>query len=326
MPTHPPHGCGPWLFVLIWTAGVALFDGLAGVVLWQQARTYDFAETEGVVTRSQLKSHREPKGGTTESLDVAYDYEVDGRRYTGTRYCYGAMGTGDATWSKVQRQLPVGKTVPVYHDPADPADAVLHRGPTGMTLFLFWFLTPFNVVMVVAWAHLLRNPRPRFDPRHVAATPTGWAVRLPGAGRLAVFAGVLLGVTFVGSLVIVFTGGFNPPVGLMGWAFAGAFAAAALAALLFARHPRLEVDDIARVVRLPPGGRGAEEVPFADVREVAVAEEQKHGPKGATWVEYRCELHRADADTPTRLATYRERADAEALAAWLREKVGLPAR
>src|SRR5688500_16747605 len=106
MPTRSPHGRGPWLFVLIWTAGVALFDGVAGWTLWQQVRSYDFAEAAGVVTRSQLKSRPGSKGGTTYSLDVAYDYEVDGRRYTGTRYSHGEMSTSDGTWSKVQRQLP----------------------------------------------------------------------------------------------------------------------------------------------------------------------------------------------------------------------------
>ena len=73
---------------------------------------------------------------------------VGGRRFTGTRYCYAAMGTNLGAWHRVQRQLPVGSRVPVAYDPADPSESVLRPGLTGMHLFMVWFLTPFNVIAV----------------------------------------------------------------------------------------------------------------------------------------------------------------------------------
>jgi hypothetical protein len=322
----PAPACFMWIFMGIWSAVVVPFNGLAGWTLWQQTRTADFAETEGVITKSTLKCHSGSKGGKTYSLDVEYDYEVDGRKFTGTRYCYGEMSTNDGTWSKVQKELPAGKTVPVYYDPADPSDAVLRRGLTGIPLFLFWFLTPFNVVLVGGWYFTLRKSGPGFDPanpRHVATTSRGWIVHLPGISRLGAFAATLLVVTFLGIFAIGFTTGFDPPVGLMVGAFAGAFGLATLAALTFASHPRLEVDDLYRTLHLPPGGRGADEVPFADVSEITVTEERQTGSKGRTWFVYHCNLHRNGANGPTRLAKYHQRSDAEALAAWLREKIGL---
>jgi hypothetical protein len=209
--------------------------------------------------------------------------------------------------------------VPVYYDPDDPADAVLAPGLSGFHLFICWFLTPFNVILVAAWAWVLKGNRPAFaadDPRRVAATPTGWVVHLPSTPRLVVFLVVLMAITFFGVFAIGFPTGFDPPLGLMAGAWVGAVVLAAVAAIALGWYPTLEVDEVARTLRTP----GGTEVPFAGVERVEVAEQTRIGQKGQVRYDYHVELHRADAD-PLRAATYPDRADADALAAWLRDRL-----
>lgn len=60
---------------------------------------------------------------------VTYQYEVGGVQYTGTRvtqhsFRYGSLGDV----KKFLADHPVGSTVTVYYDPADPASAVLEKG------------------------------------------------------------------------------------------------------------------------------------------------------------------------------------------------------
>jgi hypothetical protein len=322
MPHSAFSSCFLLVFLGIWSLGTLTFDALIGWMVWHQARTAEFAETEGVITRSKLKSQRGSKRGVSYSLDVEYVYTIDGQTYTGTRYMYGEVSTNTRLWHDVQRELKVNKPVRVYYDPADPAEAVLRPGLSGMHLFMAWFLTPFNIIMLGGWVYLLRGRRTRFDPndhRHVETTLTGAAVRLPGLGRLKAFNGTLLVITFIGIFVIAIGYGFNPPAHIMKWAFVGAFTLAGLAAITFGKPSRVEIDDIAQVLRLP----GREAIAFADVRQVAVEERRSAGPKGHPIVEYPCLLRLTDADAaPVEVAAYPDQADADALAAWLRQRLG----
>jgi hypothetical protein len=314
-------------WVLLWSAGTLVADGHLAWKFAQQTRAVRLPTTDGTITRSAVRE--EPgEDGPTYSFDVAYEYEVAGKRYTGTRYSYDAVRTNTRAWHAVRDSFPVGSRVPVTYNPDDPAESVLHPGPTGFHLMMLWLLTPFNVAMVGGWVYLTRGRRPAFDPtdpRTVVPTAFGWRVRLFDFGAAGVFAGCLLGITFFGTFVWACGFGFNPPV----WAATVSYLGAVVVAVLLAAlrtTPWLEVDEGAGVLRLQ-GEPGSSEIPFAAIRSVFVTHEESKDSEGAAVHQYHCDLVRDDvavAEPPIRLTTYRERDGAEAFVAWLRARVGLP--
>ncbi len=312
----PPNsrvpGCFLLVWLLLWTVAVLVGDGYLCRTFSRQLRATTFPRTDGVITRSEIKT-ADDADGPSHRLNIAYNYTVGGQRYTGTRYSYSEMGVNTTAWHKIRDGLPVGSRVPVAYNPNDPAESMLRPGLTGFHLMLVWFLTPFNLIMIGGWAYYVRGRRPAFGPHSVTRTATGWRVRVPGLGRAGTFGAVLLGVTFVGIFVWGIGCGFNPPLEFAG---PGYVAVVAFAALVARRAwPWFEVDETARVLRFPA------ELPFAAVREVIVTHEEKRDPDEVTH-RYHCDLVRADAPV-VRTATYSEPAPAESLAAWLRERIDL---
>lgn len=311
-PTPRVPGCFLLVWLFVWTSVVLVFDGILSWALYQQLRAAAFPTADGVITKSGIKTTN--SDGPSHRLDVGYTYAVAGQRYTGTRYSSTEIGTNTRAWHKVRDEFPVGAQVRVAYNPDDPAESMLRPGFTGFHLTMVWFLTPFNVVMIGSWVYFARRHRPAFGPASATRTATGWRVRLPDLGRVGVFGVVLLAVTFVGSFAWAFGCGFNPPVEYAGSSYVTAVAFAALLARWAAR-PWFEVNEVARVLRLPA------ELPFDAIREVVVTHEEKRDSDGDVTHHYHCDLIRADAP-PVRVATYSESEPAHALAAWLRERIG----
>lgn len=303
-----------WL--VVGTLAVAPFDVLIGVTAFRQVWAFTWPAADGVVVRSGVQTD------DVNRLSIAYEYEVDGVAHTGTRYSYGEVGTDTRHWHKVAAELPAGTPVRVYHAPTDPAESLLQPGLNGFVLSMAWALTPFNIIGVGAWAWLLRS-RP-FDPgRRYWVRPVrgGYRVRLPGYSRAGCAAALVLPVTFLGTFVWGFGFGFNPPAALVGWLSVALLAAAALLTLWLPNpQTRMDVDVRRRVVRFPPDPT---ELPFASIRDVVVRHEEKPGNGSGVTHEYHCAFARADAD-PFHFATFGDRRSAEALAAWLRGRLGLP--
>lgn len=81
-----------------------------------------------------------PEGGRSRAYHpvVVYAYTVGGRPYQGQRIFFGdSLGTGwPGPAQRTAARFPVGATVPVYYDPANPAQAVLERrAPANWLLF-----------------------------------------------------------------------------------------------------------------------------------------------------------------------------------------------
>lgn len=191
-PNSRPPGCFLLVWLLVWTTVVLAFDGVLGWAMFQQTRAATFPTTDGVITRSAVKTVRD-SDGNSHRFDVAYTYTVAGQRYAGTRYSSTEMGTNTLAWHKVRDELPVGSRVSIAYNPNAPAESMLKPGFTGFHLMLVWFLTPFNLIMLGGWAYYASSRRPAFGPHSVTKTATGWRVRLPDLGRASVFGAVLLG-------------------------------------------------------------------------------------------------------------------------------------
>ncbi len=316
------------LFFLIWGGVVAVVDAAVAYGVRTAIRSADWTPTDGVVTRSELKFGRK----NAVSLDLAYSYTADGQRLTGREYQPGPHLFPSEKWRAVHAELPVGTRVTVYYNPADPAEAVLVPGLKPDVLLVLLGLAPFNVIAVgLGWAWWAAITRRRaFDPaRDVRPTADGYAARLNGFGPAAVFGAALLALSFAGVFVVLFlvhdAGGV--PVS---WAVDGGIWAVILAVCgLLAwthRRPRAVVEGLDTLtVPTTPTGRTTTTVPRSAVREIDVRSATRLVKRSARQVFVpTLVLDPAQPGlTEIPFAEYPEQADAEAVAGWVRERLGV---
>jgi hypothetical protein len=96
----------------------------------------DWATTTGKMVASKVREERKAvrgTGGNNKYIyhpDVKYEYEVDGKQYTGTRAVQ--TSTGGANFRRSVetfiKQHPKGADVQVYYNPANPAESFLEKG------------------------------------------------------------------------------------------------------------------------------------------------------------------------------------------------------
>ena len=107
------------------------------------------------VISSRVLSHSGSKNSTTYSVDILYSYTVDGRDYRSSRYDFmGGSSSGYESKAEIVAHYPAGATEQCFVNPRDPAEAVLERGFTPMTLVglfpsVFFFIGLAGVVWVL---------------------------------------------------------------------------------------------------------------------------------------------------------------------------------
>ncbi len=90
--------------------------------------------------------------GTSEPIDVTFRYEVAGREYRSNRVSLGKLEKSDAP-SRLRRYT-VGRTVLIYVNPADPAEAVLElaKHPARGPLLLGWNIIYLGIAVgIILW-------------------------------------------------------------------------------------------------------------------------------------------------------------------------------
>ncbi|MFP4056250.1 MAG: DUF3592 domain-containing protein [Candidatus Brocadiia bacterium] len=86
-----------------------------------------------VVVSSRVQRHEpsDSDSSPTYSVDILYEYEVDGRTYRSNRYdLVGGSSSGRAAKARIVAQHPPGTKTVCAVNPDDPTDAVLRRGYT----------------------------------------------------------------------------------------------------------------------------------------------------------------------------------------------------
>lgn len=98
-----------------------------GINPWLAARAAEnWQEVPCKITVSRVDSHRTSKGGTSYSLEILYEYMVNGQPYSCDRFNFSpATSGGRSSSAEASRQYPVGRQTVCYVNPADPTDAVL---------------------------------------------------------------------------------------------------------------------------------------------------------------------------------------------------------
>jgi hypothetical protein len=172
------------IFVLIVVASFPAIILVAIVVkLWEVRKAARWPSTAGKVITNDVQSHKNKPGdigynfGDTEVSNeplVEYEYQVGNRTYRGRRITIGEKTSGYELEAILER-YPVGTSVTVYYDPADPQTAVLERDlPWGVLaagggcLLLFFIGGPLLAAFLyfngVAWlkSHLANPQRAPF--------------------------------------------------------------------------------------------------------------------------------------------------------------------
>ena len=98
--------------------------------LLQARRAAAWPQAAGRITRSEVAArHRQHSDRPTEVINepaIEYEFTANGAKYTGTRISIGEDSGGANTEATLAR-YPVGATVMVHYDPADPGNCVLER-------------------------------------------------------------------------------------------------------------------------------------------------------------------------------------------------------
>ncbi|MCC6142715.1 MAG: DUF3592 domain-containing protein [Candidatus Hydrogenedentes bacterium] len=146
------------LFALPFTAvGVGMAVWLVyGLYDWQQMQGW--VETPAYILQAELEEHSD-EDGSTYSVAATYQYEFDGRRYTGSRVAVDETSDNlGSFWEDLHRELqeylPLeqsgqGKPYRAFVNPANPTEAVLNRDlRPGFILFKLVFVLAFGGVGV----------------------------------------------------------------------------------------------------------------------------------------------------------------------------------
>lgn len=167
----------------------------------QLRRSAAWPQATGRITKSTVATrHERPFGRAMRVInfpEVEYEFSADGRKYTGQRIAIGD-DSGGAHIEATLARYPVGASVTVYYDPADPEDCVLDRkgpslappqgcGTTSASLAaigfsIYWVTANYEGVIAPMWA--------------------------TGHGRVAICAfvvGLLCTMAYFGSLIIAKT-------------------------------------------------------------------------------------------------------------------------
>jgi hypothetical protein len=315
------EGCSKlfsWGFLFVWCAGVFYIDAMFFWNILRQAQTLGYAETTGTITSSQIQ------GKKSRYLSVTYTYTVGGQVLKGSRFRTNVVGTNTGAAERHAAAYPVGREVPVYYDPADPTEAILVKGPTGVDLFIIWFLLPFNVVAFGGLLVLLRGKRPAFDPddpRVVVHTDAGWQFRPRATARIGAFAFGLFLMGLLGVFALGLPTQFDPPLELM-------LAAWILGPMLvwhlasrFARRVALEWNEREQTLALPWKGLI---VPLSEIHGFPVEWDTAFLRQKRNSVPYHVALRYGPNRTTVRFASWSDRDAAHTAANWLSAAIGVP--
>ncbi len=124
--------------VLLSAVGVG-FTVLGAEQVARGKESTSWPSVEGRIVSSRVDISSEPSTGGDSmgyEANVLYRYSVDGAGFESRRISFTGLGRGKKSARAAVARYPKGKKVQVFHDPMDPASAVLETGTsTGAYLF-----------------------------------------------------------------------------------------------------------------------------------------------------------------------------------------------
>jgi hypothetical protein len=314
---------------------VWLFDIRGIQTLIRQHRAESFPDTEGTILGAQIVTHTGSKGRIYYHPAFVYSYEVNGRSYRAGRYRYDGYPSDSASVRQIVNSHPVSSTVPVYYNPADPTDTCLAPKVVAHDVSPLFLMTPLTLIFLPVFYKAGRDINWPWQGRRVAGgvkiirKMMKTHVRLPKylPSLLALIAAAILSV--IAGIVIQVDPKIEPlPASgaALGIILLGAVAVYCWQFLRLGSGVQdLIIDEGSRTIQLPLTfkRRHRPQLPFSDVKSVILKKIPHRGRYGVTYT-YATTLQMQDGSAEKLADLGRNRA--ELFAAWLREKLGVPAQ
>ncbi len=322
------------VFSLLWSAIIMFFDGQLVYAMYRQWRATAYAVTEGTVLSSTVEVS-ESDDSTTHRPIVRYRYHVNDQEFFGDRLTYGVFFSMGALYADaIVSRHPPGSSVPVYFNPADPADALLRPGIGASQLILALALAPFNAVTFYLWAVLAgrirrRRTQPVAGGLRIETGFRGTSVHLGmtpalGAGMATVGALAIVGVIGAG-----FFGGPEPRLAVVTGVWIAILAGGLVATVWQAARNRSDAERLLLSpggdVNLPPtfGRRQRLLLRGPDLAAVRLTRRLETDSDGDSHPKFAIALD-AKQGSSEQLAFWSDEARARSFAAWLAERLHVP--
>ncbi len=329
------------VFIGLWGGLIGTFDYMAVRAIQRQSVSQAYPTAPGRVIGSRVSVFH-GRRSVTYSPVVTYEYHVNGQTYHSTQIRAGMWGGSDkAGAERAVRAHPVGSSVTVHYNPADPSDALLEPGVRGGDWLMPLFLLPFNLIPLGLFLSaisrtLLGGSAAEAGGAKIVYWGVNQAVRLPktSAALMALWVGI---PSWIIAIVVAFvSGGSDPPISSAIAAWIVAVVPPILAFLLARLRAAggrydLVIDPVRRTLTLPMTFGRTTPIEFASgsVQDIHIQEIITRGSKGGTQRRYELSLvHRGPHGNQQRelLAKWGTKKKAEGLAEWIREKAGLKAQ
>jgi hypothetical protein len=303
-------------------------------VLLRQYHAESFPKTQGQIISADVYTTTGSKGSIFYHPRIVYTYSVAGHDYTARRYRYDGQPSDEASVDHIVYEHPAGSTVDVYYDPNKPAAAVLSTRVVAHDVSILFLLVPYNLMLLyclvitsrrISWpgtSELVaggvkilsdqmttRVRLPRFRPSSLG---------LLVAGILSLVAGIAIQVSETTSPVPLSL------QALLAIAAAGGAVYAWQYRKIVSGRQDLVINFGSRTVELPLTYKRRERrpLPFSTITAVTV-EKVAHRTRSSVRYTYAPTLRMQDGTTERLTDLNEDRAGS--FAAWLREKLGVPA-
>jgi len=190
-----------------------VFAGMGSVFLWMlflqpllgTLRSSGWKEVPCTVISAKLASKSDSNGATYE-IEVQYRYVFDSVPYSGDRYGFSKGSSSSRGWrQKAVSKLQPGSTASCWVNPANPSEAVLHRGLTPDAWFVFLPLIFVGVGVGVMIAGIRSGSRGRQAARKVVEMTAPLAgsskVMQTGTRTMLRFLGIFAAAVFWNGMV-----------------------------------------------------------------------------------------------------------------------------
>ena len=149
------------LILAMFAAGIFLM-AWGGYEIKGSYKSHTWPAIQGTITSSHVhketRTDSDHRTSTTYYPKVQYQYQIEGRQYSGNRINFGGE-TGGMKWlaQRAVDRYPSGKTVRVYYDPQNPEYAILESGITWGSILTFFFGLVFFGVGVICLRAYRKN-------------------------------------------------------------------------------------------------------------------------------------------------------------------------
>jgi hypothetical protein len=310
------------------------FYGIRGVL--RQHFAESFPHVQGTVLTSTLRTSRGSKGRIYYHPNVCYRYAVNGLEYTGYRYRYDGHPNDSTSAYAIVNSHPPGSEVDVYYNPADASDTLLSPGVDVQDMVLSFIMT---AAILILWLIPLKSAQqPDLPWSGPIATGGVKMITEMMVTRLRLPRYPPLTVSLITTAILMFSAAAaigSDLLSMTPWV-SGEWALAIIlissAAVYAWQHldvhsgkRDLVIDEGARTVQLPLtyGRRDQALVSISQIRSILL-NKIRHQRKGGAYYTYMVTLEMAD-NSEEKLVDL-NRARAESLGTWLRQKLGLSER